>query len=927
MAGQTINVSVLADTKQFRSQMAGIGNQSGLSKLTAGAKAAGAALAAVTATAAVAAGAAIVKLGKDAIDAASGLQQSTGAIDTVFKANATTMHTWAAGASQSVGLTKNEFNGLGTLIGTQLKNGGTAMADLAPKTNNLIKLGADLSSMYGGTTKDAVEALSSALKGERDPVERYGVSLNQAAIDAEAARLGFKKVGGALSSEANQAATLSLITKQTADAHGNFAKESNTLEHQQQVLKASLGNVSAELGTKLLPAATAATQWLGARIPAASAAVSRAMDVIGPILRTAGSALQTAFTAAGPAISGLQAKLAPLTAWISGTLIPSLSSFGATVASAFGTAGQIIGQIITGLQARLQPIMPQVMATFSAIGSIITGALSLIGAVISAFVTTAQGFWSRWGATILSVASTVFSAVVGVVRPALQTISAIIRTVTALIRGDWSGAWQGIKQITSGAIATIRGVVSGGTSILRSLVSAAGRAMVSSIVSMASGLRSAFSSAWSAARSATSSGISAVLSFVRALPRRVTGALSGMASATVSVGRNIIRGIINGVSSMVGSLVSSARSAVSSAISAAKSALGIHSPSRVFAGIGANIIAGLVKGLDGNRAKVTASINRIIGKIQTSKLHKRSALVRWVATEGAALQRLAGQRDKIASQLKAAGTKLTALKKSWSDAKASAADHIAQAFDLSSLVLKDGSGNVRRGSLSSATISRYVGDLAAKARTFATRARGLSKAGYPTGLIQEIAGYDLDTALEVSRALLSAPTGQRKAIKTNWHAFNSAASGVGTSIANSLYDAGLQAQRGLIRGLTAKNRALDRAAGTLASRITSQVKRSLGIHSPSRVFAAIGAQTIAGMIQGLDGGRTRLTRAGDRVAATVTRAATPDPILTDPRRPGAGLTVNVTAQMLEPDAMAARKLSQLIASTVRDLNRRGVALA
>ncbi|XSS46005.1 hypothetical protein ACQBAU_16340 [Propionibacteriaceae bacterium Y2011] len=122
-------------------------------------------------------------------------------------------------------MTKNEFNELGAVIGAQLKNGGTAMDELGPKTNDLITLGADLSSMFGGTTREAVEALSSALKGERDPIERYGVSLNQAKIDAEAAALGFKKVGGQLSTEAQQAATVSLIMKQTADAQGNFNKE------------------------------------------------------------------------------------------------------------------------------------------------------------------------------------------------------------------------------------------------------------------------------------------------------------------------------------------------------------------------------------------------------------------------------------------------------------------------------------------------------------------------------------------------------------------------------------------------------------------------------------------------------------------------------------------------------------------------------
>ncbi len=219
---------------------------------------------------------------KSSVADAANLEQSIGAIGTVFKGSAGDMNAWADSAAVDVGLSKNEFNELGTLIGSQLKNGGTAMEELAPKTKSLITLGADLSSMFGGTTADAVGALSSALKGERDPIERYGVSLNQAKIDAEAAALGFSKVDGALSSEANQAATLSLIMKQTADAHGNFGRETDTLAHKQQVLNAQLANGKARIGTELMPVVSAFTGLLSRALgPAINLTVSGIRRVVG----------------------------------------------------------------------------------------------------------------------------------------------------------------------------------------------------------------------------------------------------------------------------------------------------------------------------------------------------------------------------------------------------------------------------------------------------------------------------------------------------------------------------------------------------------------------------------------------------------------------------------------------------------------------
>jgi hypothetical protein len=193
---------------------------------------------------------------KDVIKLAGDLEQSKGAIEAVFKAGSGAMQANSQKSAVEVGLSKNEYNELGTLLGSQLKNGGTSVDQLADKTHGLIKVGADLSSMFGGSAREAVEALSSALKGERDPIERYGVSLNQAKIDAEATALGFKKVGGSWSDQANQAATLSLIMKQTADAQGNFSRETDTYAHKQQVAAAQMDNLKTKFGEVLLPAAT-----------------------------------------------------------------------------------------------------------------------------------------------------------------------------------------------------------------------------------------------------------------------------------------------------------------------------------------------------------------------------------------------------------------------------------------------------------------------------------------------------------------------------------------------------------------------------------------------------------------------------------------------------------------------------------------------
>lgn len=200
---------------------------------------------------------------KTAIMGAGDLEQSVGAVDTVFKENAGAMHMWAREASTTLGLSANSYNEFSTLIGSQLKNAGVPMEELGGKTNELIGLGADLASMFGGTTAEAVEALSAMMKGETDPIEKYGVSINEAAMNAKALELGIQKTGGSFSEQEKYLIRMALLYEQTADAQGNFAREADTFQGKLQRASAQWENISAKIGELFLPALTGAMGFIG----------------------------------------------------------------------------------------------------------------------------------------------------------------------------------------------------------------------------------------------------------------------------------------------------------------------------------------------------------------------------------------------------------------------------------------------------------------------------------------------------------------------------------------------------------------------------------------------------------------------------------------------------------------------------------------
>nr|DAV39723.1 MAG TPA: tail tape measure [Caudoviricetes sp.] len=203
---------------------------------------------------------------KDSISAAGDIEQSVGAVDSVFKQSAGQMHSWAQNSAKNLGISANAYNELASVLGASLKNGGTSMDQLAGKTNDLITLGADLASMYGGTTKEAIEAISAALRGETDPIERYGISINDAALSAKALQEGIQKSGGAFTTQQKQLLTQKLLFEQSADAQGNFNRESDTYAHKIQVAQASFENLKVTIGEAFLPAVSAAMDIFSSKV-------------------------------------------------------------------------------------------------------------------------------------------------------------------------------------------------------------------------------------------------------------------------------------------------------------------------------------------------------------------------------------------------------------------------------------------------------------------------------------------------------------------------------------------------------------------------------------------------------------------------------------------------------------------------------------
>lgn len=139
--------------------------------------------------------------------------------------------------------------------------------------------------------------------------------------------------------------------------------------------------------------------------------------------------------------------------------------------------------------------------------------------------------------------------------------------------------------------------------------------IMSALSSLWSAISNAFSAAFNWVRAEVPRFIGNVVQFFRDLPGKIVGALGNLGSLLYNSGRDLVNGLINGVKNMWSSAVNIVKDLGSAMSRGFKSALGIQSPSKVFAEYGKNIMEGLAIGVDNNAGLATGAIDNVANSL------------------------------------------------------------------------------------------------------------------------------------------------------------------------------------------------------------------------------------------------------------------------------------------------------------------------
>lgn len=199
------------------------------------------------------AGLGLGKIIGDSIMSGGELEQQLGGVEVVFSEHAEAMKKTAATAYRDMGLSEAEYLAKANKMGALFGGSGFDMSYAASMSQQVMQRASDVASIMGVDVKDAMEAVTGAAKGNFTMMDNLGVAMNDTTLQAYAQEKGLGKLE---TTQQKVSAAMQMFLDKTEYAAGNYARENDTFSGSLTTAKAQLENMTADLGTQLLPTAT-----------------------------------------------------------------------------------------------------------------------------------------------------------------------------------------------------------------------------------------------------------------------------------------------------------------------------------------------------------------------------------------------------------------------------------------------------------------------------------------------------------------------------------------------------------------------------------------------------------------------------------------------------------------------------------------------
>ncbi|WP_214317038.1 phage tail protein [Nonomuraea sediminis] len=369
---------------------------------------------------------------------------------------------------------------------------------------------------------------------------------------------------------------------------------------------AALGGAVAQIAPHIANIATA----LGPGLAAAVSALGPALAALGPGLTMVASMLAKAFAspelqagllALGQGLSAALAAVAPLL-----PIVAQLAGiFGQVLGIALSNLSAALGPVISALASALQPALMAVSGALSQLGPLMQPVYAAFGQIAAAVVQQVLPPFLQLIPSLLNGLVPAFVELARAMLPVLpiltdlavmviqQVIPALIPILPWLTKIGVGFAQLGVK--VAQIVAQIKPIIEAGVAVFRWMYDVlVGHSIIPDMVNAIG--------QWIG---------TTLVGWFRDLPGRIKSAVSNIGPAMAGIAQDVVSGFWNKLQSMAGTLYNNVRGFFANIVKSAKDALGIKSPSKVFAQIGAFMMQGMSIGLDKSTGLVVSSLKKV----------------------------------------------------------------------------------------------------------------------------------------------------------------------------------------------------------------------------------------------------------------------------------------------------------------------------
>lgn len=227
--------------------------------------------------------------------------------------------------------------------------------------------------------------------------------------------------------------------------------------------------------------------------------------------------------------------------------------------------------LISTLQDNARALVGEVFQPISdgLLGQVLPGAIEAISSLTTAF--RENGI-----SGMIEAAGGIVGSAIGEFTNALPQF---VNTAVEIVKSLVTGIKDNLPQIAEGAVTTVETLADGIIDMLPSIIETG----LELIVALANSL------------------ITHLPQLIVKIPEIIQAIVRGFSQGMpniIEIGKNIVKGIWEGIKNLAGWLKDNVKGFFGDIVNGAKNALGIHSPSTVFAGIGENMALGLGEGWD-----------------------------------------------------------------------------------------------------------------------------------------------------------------------------------------------------------------------------------------------------------------------------------------------------------------------------------------